>query len=106
MNKTLETALASVSIGDNVCCLPSYCVGFGLRWVRPADKIIHQELRRGKVMRRKQFPIWSGVGEGDLVLAQVGAIRKVVPAVRRQKKNENKKELGANAECFQTVLFT
>lgn len=72
--------------------LTSYCVGFGLRRVCPADKIIHQKLWRAKVMRREQLPIWSGVGEGDLVLAQVGAVRKVVPAVRRQKKHENKEE--------------
>lgn len=60
--------------------------------MRPADKIIHQKLRRAKVMRREQFPIWSGVGEGDLVLAQVGAVRKVVPVVRRQRKLRRKQK--------------
>lgn len=83
-------------------------MGFGLSRVRPADKIIHQKLRRAKVMRREQFPIWSGVGEGDLVLAQVGAVRKVVPVVRRQRKNETKKEAEAKAGefLFRQVLFT
>lgn len=81
-----------LSIGDKICSLPSYCVGFGLGRVRPADKIIHQKLGCFKVMRRKQFPIGGGVGEGDLVLAQVGAVRKVVPAMGRKKKNENMKE--------------
>lgn len=74
-----------MSVGDQICSLPSYCVGFGLGRVRPADKIIHQKLRRAKVMRRKQLPVGGGVREGDLVLAQVGAVRKVVPAVGRKK---------------------
>lgn len=39
-------------------------------------------------MRRKQFPIGGGVGEGDLVLAQVGAVRKVVPAMGKEKKEK------------------
>lgn len=87
LNATSETASASVSSGDKICSLPSYCVGFGLGRVRPADKIINQKLRRAKVMRRKQFPIRGGVREGDLVLAQVGAVRKVVPVVGRKKRN-------------------
>lgn len=95
-----------MGVGENTCRLPSYCVGFGLGRVRPADKIIHQKLRRAKVVGRKQFPVRRGVGEGDLVLAQVGAVRKVVPAVGGQKTNENEKGAEGSGVFLQTVLFT
>lgn len=89
-----------LSICDKICSLPSYCDGFGLGRVCPTDKIIHQKLRGAKVMCRKQFPIGGGVWEGDLVLAQVGAVHEVVPAVAGGRRKKRKSEVWATASVL------
>lgn len=49
----------------------SYCIRFGLGGARSTHKVINQKLRSAKVMCGKEFPVRSGVGESDLVFAQV-----------------------------------
>lgn len=48
--------------------------------MRPAHKVINQKLRRAKVLCGEELPVGGGVGERDLILAQVRAVNEVVPA--------------------------
>lgn len=59
--------------------------GVGLGRLRSTHKVINQKLRRAKVMRGEEFPVGRGVGESDLVFAQVGAVYEVVPVREKQK---------------------
>lgn len=68
-----QTVSVSVSVKSTVTFPQdlSYCVGFGLGRACSTNKVINQKLRSAKIMRGKQFSIRGGVGESDLVFAQV-----------------------------------
>lgn len=82
-----QTVSVSVSVKSTVTFPQdlSYCVGFGLGQACSTNKVINQKLRSAKIMRGKQFSIRGGVGESDLVFAQVWTVYEVIPVKQNEK---------------------
>ena len=59
-------------------------------------KVINQKLRSAKIICGKEFSIRGGVGESDLIFAQVGTENEVVPAQRN-------KTGSIGLTCFQVI---
>lgn len=58
-----------------------------LVWTSSTDKVINQELRCAAVVCSEELPVGRWVREGNLLLAQVGAVNEVVPEEGNTRRN-------------------